>query len=153
MIKTHLLLAAAAVGLVACSSDDTESTDPTPGADAAAAEAAITEDAAPEAAVTDDAASDTGACKLSGVYSSSMPACNACAEEKCCVELNACFDAESCDDLYVNCILGCALLEEDAGKEQIDACVTECGTEYPEGKTLYDTAMGCTETQCKAACE
>ncbi|HQP36228.1 MAG TPA: hypothetical protein PLI95_13660 [Polyangiaceae bacterium] len=152
MIRTCCLLAAAALALVACSSDDTESTDATPGADAAA-ESAITEDAAPDAAVTEDAAPDTGACKLSGVYSSSKPACNACAEEKCCVELNACFDAESCDDLYVNCMLGCALLEEDAGKEQIDACVSECGTEYPEGKTLYDAAMGCAETQCKAACE
>lgn len=152
MIRAHFLFAAAAVGLVACSSDDSESTDPTPGADAAT-ETGITEDAAPDAAVTEDAAIDTGACKLSGVYSSSKPACNACAEEKCCVELNACFDAESCDDLYVNCILACALLEEDAGDEQIDACVTECGTEYPEGKTLYDAAMGCAETQCKAACE
>jgi len=97
-----------------------------------------------------DQASDQAPCTLLGVYSSSDPGCNQCAEARCCAELNACFAEPQCDDLYVNCTLACVLTRApDAGPK---ACLQQCAIDYPQGRDLYVTAMGCAEARCAAEC-
>lgn len=93
-----------------------------------------------------------GACKLVAPYSSKNAPCNACAEQRCCVEMNACLGEVVCNDTYVNCILACSLLSGDAGKSEIDACIDKCGVDAPDGKAAYDAAIGCAEASCAAEC-
>jgi|GEM_PF-4954375 hypothetical protein len=99
-----------------------------------------------------DAGIDAAPCKLINPYSTKNEICNTCAEEKCCVEINECLTAPQCDDLYVNCILACALLPDnsDAG---VPECVAQCGTDYPDGKAGYLKAIGCADTKCAAVCD
>lgn len=99
-----------------------------------------------------DAAPDAAPCKLLSPYSTKDKPCNDCAEQNCCEEINACFAAPQCDDLYVNCILACALLPDNADAGVPD-CVAKCGTDYPDGKTGYLKAIGCADTKCPAECD
>ena len=101
--------------------------------------------------VTD--ASDASACALSKPYSSKNVACNACAEQHCCAAVNACYADPDCDDGYVNCILACALLPDDAGDAGVAACIADCDAQYPKGKQEYDAAIGCADTQCASECQ
>ncbi len=89
-------------------------------------------------------------CTLVRPYSVSDPECNECAQTALCEEVNACLNAEICDDFYVNCILACVLDEET---EDVVACVGQCDTDYPVGKALYDAAIGCVDEHCMAQCE
>ncbi len=131
---------------------------PSEGGLEAAPEASLPEagpDAVPEAAEdaqepeAGDAAPADAACTLVRPYSSSDPECNACAQAACCEEINACLLAEACDDSYVNCMLAC-VLEADA---DVDACIAQCDADYPEGKVLYEAAIGCADAHCAAECE
>lgn len=89
-------------------------------------------------------------CTLVRPYSVSDPECNECAQTACCEEVNACLNAEICDDFYVNCMLACVLDEET---EDVAACIGQCDTDYPVGKALYDAAIGCVDEHCMAQCE
>ncbi len=93
-------------------------------------------------------------CKLVKAYSSKNAKCNACAEAKCCAEINGCLGDPKCDDEYVNCILACALLPADAGDAgaEAKACIAKCGADFPVGKAAYDKAIGCADAQCGAEC-
>lgn len=103
-----------------------------------------------------DAPKDTAdtSCKLVKAYSSKNAKCNACAEAKCCAEINGCLGDPKCDDEYVNCILACALLPADAGDAgaEAKACIAKCGADFPVGKVAYDKAIGCADGQCGAEC-
>src|SRR5690242_8946726 len=63
-----------------------------------------------------DAAADAGACTLISPYSSKNAACNACAQAKCCAEINGCLGDPGCNDDYVNCAIACAL-DFDGGSD------------------------------------
>lgn len=137
----------AALALVACSSSDDDSTAAaTP--DAAVQEEAAAEAAQPEAAPLEDA----GSCTLVKPYATKDVDCNTCAEKNCCAEVNDCYNNLACDDSYVNCMLAC-VLTEDAGKPEIDACIADCGTQYPEGKTIYETLDTCIVGKCTTECQ
>ncbi len=116
-------------------------------------------DSAPpvEASVDADApdSADAAACTLVKPYSSQNAACNACAEQHCCQEVNACTSDAECDDSYVNCILACALLPDDGGAPDagIDPCLSDCATQYPTGKVEFDAAIGCADSSCAAECQ
>lgn len=86
-------------------------------------------------------------------YSSKNVGCNQCAEAKCCVEINGCLGDPACDDTYVNCILACALLPDDAGDAGISLCMGQCAVDSPKGKAEYDTAIGCADTKCTIECK
>jgi hypothetical protein len=95
-------------------------------------------------------------CRLHKVYSSKNATCNACAQATCCETLNTCFDDPRCDDEYVNCILACALLPDDAGGDTGGAlrdCLADCATKHPAGKSEYDAAIACVEGACVAECK
>ena len=93
------------------------------------------------------------ACELTKPYSSKDIDCNACAEAKCCAEVNGCLDDPICDDEYVNCSLACALLPDSPEQAKIDACFADCDAQQPKGKKLYDAAIGCVEARCVGVCE
>jgi hypothetical protein len=99
-------------------------------------------------------AAPDAACKLVAKYSAKNPTCNACAEANCCEEINACLGNTGCNDDYVNCILACALLPNDAGDAtaEKERCLNECATSYPDGKRRYDAAIGCAENRCATEC-
>lgn len=126
---------------------------------ASSAEPAATGDAAPDvAADAVDASGDADAasCTLKKPYSSKDGDCNACAEARCCAEVNGCLADPRCDDDYVNCILACALIPPDAGDAGdagVAACVADCGAAHPQGKAAYDAAIGCVDTRCADVCE
>ncbi len=108
---------------------------------------------APSEGSTGDAA-----CKLVAAYSSKNAVCNGCAQSRCCAEVNGCLGDPRCNDDYVNCILACALLPDDAGvgvdaSTVATACVTKCGVDYPAGKVAYDAAIGCVDSKCTAECQ
>lgn len=94
-----------------------------------------------------------GACLLAKPYSSQDKDCNACAEEACCAQVNGCLTDPRCDDDFVNCTLACALLPDDTDPEAIKACVADCEGQHPEGKKLYDDAIGCVDKACAKECE
>lgn len=94
-----------------------------------------------------------GACLLAKPYSSQDKDCNACAEEACCAQVNGCLTDPRCDDDFVNCTLACALLPDDTDPEAIKACVAGCEEQHPEGKKLYDDAIGCVDKACAKECE
>jgi hypothetical protein len=94
-----------------------------------------------------------GACLLAKPYSSQDKDCNACAEEACCAQVNGCLTDPRCDDDFVNCTLACALLPDDTDPEAIKACVADCNGQHPEGKKLYDDAIGCVDKACAKECE
>ena len=147
-------LSLAALLAAACS--DSSGTSPGAGQDGgpdAPADAAsdAPADAANDEPTTSDA--DGAACSLTKPYSSSDADCNACAEASCCAEVNACYADPDCDDGYVNCILACALLPGDAGDAGTEACLQDCGTQFPVGEQEYDAAIGCVESACALACE
>lgn len=111
---------------------------------------ASVEDVSPEVAAETSA---DAACSLVKPYSSKDKVCNACAQEKCCAEVNGCLGDTRCDDDYVNCILACALFDSGAGDAGTAACLADCGSKYPAGKTAYDAAIGCVETRCSTVCK
>jgi hypothetical protein len=101
------------------------------------------------------AGGDAGACTLLRPYSTKNATCNACAQAKCCVEVNGCLGDPACDDGYVNCAIACALdfdggADADAGPV---ACLADCAKQYPKGKVEYDAAIGCADASCAAECE
>jgi len=49
-------------------------------------------------------------------------------------------------------MLAC-VLTEDAGKPEIDACIADCGTQYPEGKQIYETLDSCVVGKCTTECQ
>lgn len=102
---------------------------------------------------TSGAAGAGGMCTLVAKYSSKDSFCNACAESKCCAEVNGCLGDARCNDDYVNCQLACALLPDDEDPQAIKACFAQCGVDYPEGKKLYDSAIGCVDASCAGICE
>jgi hypothetical protein len=106
-------------------------------------------DAAPEAAVPMDA--EAGACALARPYSTKNATCNACAEARCCVEVNGCLLDPDCDDGYVNCAIACAL-DPDAGAGSTP-CLADCATQYPQGESEYDAAIGCVDQRCAVECQ
>jgi len=128
--------------LLACSSDPVAA----PAPDAAQDSASLKDSAG-------DAPSDAGSCKLVKPYSSKNVGCNQCAEAKCCVEINGCLGDPACDDTYVNCILACALLPDDAGDAGISLCMGQCAVDSPKCKAEYDTAIGCADTKCTIECK
>jgi hypothetical protein len=135
--------------LVGCSSSSGGTTPSDVGSDASADAIADT---------VAEAAPDAAACTLVAAYSSSNAVCNGCAQSKCCAEVNGCLGDPRCNDDYVNCILACALLPDDAGADADAAgaaadCVAKCGTDYPVGKTEYDTAIGCVDAKCGSECQ
>ncbi len=91
-----------------------------------------------------------GACALTKPYSSKNQVCNACAEQYCCPQINACYADPACDDGYVNCAIGCAIGDVDAG---IDPCLAECAKQFPGGRIEYDAAIGCADTECAIECQ
>jgi hypothetical protein len=95
------------------------------------------------------------ACKLTKPYSSKNAACNACAEQYCCPQINACYGDASCDDGYVNCTIGCALdADPDGGADAgIDPCLAICAQQFPKGKLEYDAAIGCAAEECAVECQ
>jgi hypothetical protein len=98
-----------------------------------------------------DARGDLTACKLLKPYSTKNTVCNACAEAKCCVEINGCLGDLECDDAYVNCTLACALAPApDAG---VSSCLQQCAKDHPKGKTEYDLAIGCADSKCATECK
>ena len=110
----------------------------------------------------DEASADAhgATCKLVKPYSSKDKTCNACAETECCAQVNGCLGDTVCDDDYVNCILACVLLGDDAGADAdagpdagIPACEKRCGAQFPKGETEYVTATGCVDTRCKTDCK
>ena len=92
-------------------------------------------------------------CTLVANYSSEDAFCNACAESSCCTEVNGCLGDTRCNDDYVNCQLACALLPDDESPAAIKACFAQCGVDFPEGKQLYDSAIGCVDAACAGICE
>lgn len=141
----------------ACSSVDSRSN--------VAAEAdARVEAAAPDARASEAAAGDAGnadvrvdagSCKLAKPYSTKNKTCNDCAATECCSEVNGCLDDVECDDHYVNCILACALLPDDAGPDAsagIAACESDCANSYALGRAAYDRAIGCVDQKCAGPC-
>lgn len=149
---------AAALVIAACSSDDRAPITSAPDASASDAAAAKDVGSAIDADVKQDATkNDASTCKLTKPYSSKDTTCNACAEEQCCGPVNACYSSADCDDGYVNCIIACVLLPDDAGADAGDAgpqaCLAQCGAQYPTGKALYDALSTCVETSCKSECE
>jgi hypothetical protein len=106
-------------------------------------------DAAPDADL------DAAMCKLASAFSSSNAVCNACAEEKCCPEINGCLLDTACNDDYVNCSLACAFTDFDAGADAGTeaGCLADCAQQYPKGKAEYDTAFGCADTACATECQ
>jgi hypothetical protein len=139
--------------LVGCSSSGASSPALDVGTDTGA-DASL--EAAPDTNAADVVAADGDAsCKLVAAYSSKNTPCNACAESRCCVEVNGCLGDPRCNDDYVNCILACALLPDDAGADA-DAgtatCVAKCGVDYPVGKAAYDAAIGCVDAKCSVEC-
>ena len=108
-----------------------------------------TVDAGADAAVV----ADLAACTLSRPYSTSDTVCNACASLHCCVEVDACYAATSCDDDYTNCYLGCGLgADPDAGQSQVQSCIASCGSQYPDGKTRFNAAIDCVSQHCPTQC-
>lgn len=99
-----------------------------------------------------DTGTDAPACQLQKPYSSQDADCNACAEEKCCALINACYADPDCDDGYVNCILACALLPGDAGDAGVESCLTDCAAQHPTGKAEYDAAIACADGKCGGPC-
>lgn len=93
------------------------------------------------------------ACKLVGVYSSKNVACNTCAEQKCCEEINGCLGEVVCNDTYVNCTLACSFFPDDGGMAAAQACIDKCGVDAPDGKAAYDQAIGCADTKCASECQ
>ena len=140
-----------AFAVAGCSSSDAAST-----ADASVSEASDAAiDTAPDSSIAADA--DGGTCALVRPYSSRNATCNACAEAKCCGEVNACLVDTDCDDGYVNCAIACAI-DFDAGSDAAadagpTACLADCARQYPKGKTEYDTAIGCVDRSCTAECK
>jgi hypothetical protein len=126
--------------------------------DAPTVDSAVFDSAPPlEASADADApdVQDAGACTLVKPYSSQNATCNACAEQHCCQQVNACTSDQECDDSYVNCILACALLPADGGAADagIDPCLSDCASQYPKGKLEFDAAIGCAESSCSAECQ
>ena len=162
-------LSAAAVGITLCSCSASDSpSSPGAGVDAGPdvavdapmdtggdSSADAPSDAGSDVTDANDAndATDASACSLTKPYSSKNAACNACAEQHCCVAVNACYADPDCDDGYVNCILACALLPGDAGDAGVAACTADCDAQYPKGKQEYDAAIGCADTQCASECQ
>ena len=149
--KLWLPLVAALVGCSDASTDGPATSDGAP----LDAHDAFAIDGADSPAVDATDANDAS-CTLHKAYSSKNAACNACAQEHCCAPVNGCFDDPRCDDDYVNCILACALLPDDAGPDAGDAtgaCLADCDGKYPAGKAEYDIAIGCVDGACADACK
>lgn len=138
-------IVAAALLFTACSSSSTPASTTTDATSDVAIDAAV--EVALEAAPPTDAS-----CTLVSAYSSSNKPCNDCAQTRCCAEVNGCLAVASCNDDYVNCTLGCALFDTDAGDAGVADCLAKCGVDYPKGKTEYDTAIGCVDLKCKTEC-
>lgn len=151
-----------ASGFAACSSSGSDASiasdagsDATTGRDAGDG-GSVTSDSGvsrSDATSTDDAST----CKLTKPYATKDVACNDCAAANCCEAVNACYADTDCDDGYVNCILACVLLPDDAGPDAGDAgvatCTAACGTQYPKGKTEYDAIDACIASSCASACK
>jgi len=154
------LLLAAATAFAACASS--ESTPATGATDAGGTDASSAKDSGgstTDASVSTDAGrSDAGSCKLVKPYATKDVACNDCAAENCCDVVNACYNDTDCDDGYVNCILACVLLPDDAGADGggdagVATCTAACGKQYPTGKTEYDAIDACIASSCSTACK
>ena len=101
-----------------------------------------------------DADLDAGPCKLAQPFSSKNAVCNACAEEKCCPQINGCLLDTACNDDYVNCSLVCAFTDFDAGDAGTTAgCLADCAKQFPKGKAEYDVAFGCADSACATECQ
>jgi hypothetical protein len=144
----------AARAIAACSDDAVSSPAADAGNDASVLDAKTAD------AASADARSDGASCKLVKPYSTKDKTCNTCAETECCAEVNGCLGDTVCDDDYVNCILACVLLEDDAGADAdagpdagIPACEKRCGAQSPKGETEYVAATACVDTRCKSDCK
>lgn len=155
-MRVRVLLPAAAI-LYACSTAET----PAPSsADAGASDASTSADAAHDAGSSTDAtgAKDAPACKLTKPYSTKDANCNQCAEAHCCEAVDACYADPDCDDGYVNCILACVILPDDAGADAdvdggVAKCTAQCDAQYPDGKAEYDAITTCIAHSCATACQ
>jgi hypothetical protein len=144
----------------ACASTEKASSGGNTGGSSAAPDAGAAHDAGMDVEAEADAEAgspEAGACTLIRPYSTQNAACNACAEEKCCVEVNGCLADTDCDEGYVNCAIGCALdfdAGPDAGPDAMPtACLEDCAQQYPKGRQEYDAAIGCAEGACAAECQ
>jgi hypothetical protein len=102
-----------------------------------------------------DAPLDAPMCKLAQPFSSKNAVCNACAEEKCCPQINGCLLDTACNDDYVNCSLVCAFTDFDAGADAgtTAGCLADCAQQFPKGKAEYDAAFGCADSACATECQ
>jgi hypothetical protein len=141
------------VSTIACAASETTPT-VTPqdsSVDGTAADTSSSDTLEPADTSSTETTTTDAACSLVKPYSSKDKVCNDCAAARCCAEVNGCLGDKRCDDDYVNCILACALLPDDAG--DAGGCISDCGTMYPAGKALYDTAIGCVEDKCPTECK
>ncbi len=152
-----IVVSALAVASCAIASCTTSSSPPAPSvADAAVGDGAST---APTDATRADRASpagDAATCKLVKPYATRDVDCNVCAERACCALINDCYENPDCDDGYVNCLLACVLLPDDAGADGGDAgvaqCTAQCAAEYPTGSAQYDALSTCVDAECASDC-
>ncbi|HNS97698.1 MAG TPA: hypothetical protein PKL73_12180 [Polyangiaceae bacterium] len=88
----------------------------------------------------ESACKTTGKCTI-GFTDPSMAACNDCMKAKCEKE---CIDASDADGLnaYLKCAQGCT----------DQACLDNCGTQYPAAAAAIDALDSCLEAKCKTEC-
>ena len=69
-------------------------------------------------------------------------ACDTCAADSCCAQLQACENSADCKNA-VNCASQC-------GGQQ--ACLNNCASEYPNGVTLANSLSSCLSADCSQQC-
>jgi hypothetical protein len=94
-----------------------------------------------------DASSDDGAvapkCTDLAAKVSDRPACDKCAKEKCCSQIQACNESEDCKGLQ-DCLAPCA--QEDL------VCILTCQDAHGTGATKLQEVGSCATNKCKAEC-
>ena len=159
LLIPSVALALALAAATACSTTSTAPTDSVP--DASTRDGATADGSA--APTSDGSHSDSptmpdgATCKLVKPYSTKDEDCNACAEQACCKPINNCYLSSDCDDGYVNCLLACVLLPDDAGADGGDggvaACTAECDLHFALGSAQYKALAACVDGACAALCQ
>jgi hypothetical protein len=98
-------------------------------------DAAPPDDSGPEAG--DDASTPPDA----GSDGGNVQTCTDCASQNCAAEKAACAPGSACDR-YTGCIAGCTT----------SACVTQCGTDNPDGMTASGKLGDCVSAHCSREC-
>jgi hypothetical protein len=103
------------------------------------AEAAMP-DASDDASTPDASADDASAADAS-TDASSVQSCTDCSAQKCAMQHAACAPGSACDR-YTGCLAACTT----------SACVTQCGTDNPDGQAASSTLGDCVTQQCSQEC-